>query len=112
MSLRLHFLKTYKVEYSSDSFGNYKSYEFEHLMYQLIDTLNGDKNGVWFSEESNEFEILKPLLEKLIIKLTSLSSTEYEKFNLEESKESLILFLQKALNESESSEEYVRFTWF
>ena len=53
MSLRLHFLKTYKVEYSSDSFGNYKSYEFEQLIYQLIDTLNCDRNGVWFSEESN-----------------------------------------------------------
>ena len=112
MSLRLHFLKTYKVEYSSDSFGNYKSYEFEQLIYQLIDTLNCDRNGVWFSEESNEFEIFKPLLEKLIIRLTSLSSTEYEKFNLEESKENLISFLQKALNESEPSDEYIRFIWF
>ena len=111
MSLRLSFAKTYKVEMSSNTFGNYDSERIESL---LMDFEGGDPNSdieIYFDENSNNFEVRKVYLTNVIKGIKNMSDEDYQEYRISEPKENLITFFEDALENSEPSIDYVKFMW-
>ena len=112
MSLRLSFAKTYKVEMSSNTFGNYDNECIESLLMDLLEENNSYSNEVlYFNEDSNDFEIGKKRLVGLIKGIKNMSDEDYQKYGISETKENLIMFFEDALENSEPSIDYVKFMW-
>ena len=112
MSLRLRFAKTYKVEMSSNTFGNYDSECVEELINDLSKYDNSYSDEVlYFNEDSNDFEIGKKRLVDVIKGIKNLSDEEYQEYGISETKENLIAFFEDALENSEPSIDYVKFEW-
>ena len=111
MSLTLRFAKEYKVEMSSNTFGNYDSECIERL---LMDCEEGDPNSdreIYFDENSNNFEVRKVYLTNVIKWIKNMSDGEYQEYGISEPKEDLITFFEDALENSEPSIDYVKFMW-
>ncbi len=112
MSLTLSFAKTYKVEMSSNTFGNYDTSEIEELLIDLSGENDSDLNEVlYFNEDSNDFEIGKKRLVGLIKGIKNMPDEEYQEYEISESKENLVAFFEDALENSEPSIDYVKFMW-
>ena len=112
MSLRLSFAKTYKVEMSSNTFGNYDASEIEELLIDLSEENDSDLDEVlYFNEDSNDFEIGKKRLVCVIKGIKDMSDEEYQEYEISEPKENLITFFENALENSEPSIDYVKFVW-
>ena len=112
MSLRLSFAKTYKVEMSSNTFGNYDNERIDSLLMDLLEENNSYSNEVlYFNEDSNDFEIGKKRLVGLIKGIKNMSDEDYQKYGISETKENLIMFFEDALENSEPSIDYVKFMW-
>ena len=111
MSLRLSFAKTYKVEMSSNTFGNYDGDCIERL---LMDCEEGDPNSdreIYFDENSNNFEVRKKYLVRVIKWVENMSDDKYNEYGISETKENLVAFFNDALENSEPSIDYVKFVW-
>ena len=112
MSLTLSFAKTYKVEMSSNTFGNYDSEGVEELISDLSKYDNSYSDEVlYFNEDSNDFEIGKKRLVGLIKGIKNMPDEEYQEYEISESKENLVAFFEDALENSEPSIDYVKFVW-
>ena len=112
MSLRLSFAKTYKVEMSSNTFGNYDSEGVEELINDLSKYDNSYSDEVlYFNEDSNDFEIGKNRLVGVIKGIKNMSDDEYQEYGISETKENLVAFFEDALENSEPSIDYVKFEW-
>ena len=111
MSLTLRFAKEYKVEMSSNTFGNYDNECIERL---LMDCEEGDPNSdreIYFDENSNNFEVRKKYLVRVIKWVENMSDDEYNEYGISETKENLVAFFNDALENSEPSIDYVKFEW-
>jgi hypothetical protein len=112
MSLTLRFAKEYKVEMSSNTFGNYDVIEIENLLIDLSEENDSDLNEVlYFNEDSNDFEIGKKRLVCVIKGIKNMSDEEYQEYEISEPKENLITFFEDALANAEPSIDYVKFEW-
>ena len=112
MSLRLSFAKTYKVEMSTNTFGNYDSERIESLLMDLLEENDSYSDEVlYFNEDSNDFEIGKKRLVGLIKGIKNMPDEEYQEYEISESKENLVAFFEDALENSEPSIDYVKFMW-
>ena len=112
MSLTLRFAKTYKVEMSSNTFGNYDGSEIENLLIDLSEENDSVSDEVlYFKEDSDDFEIGKKRLVSVIKGIKNMSDEEYQEYGISESKENLITFFEDALENSEPSIDYVKFVW-
>jgi len=112
MSLRLSFAKTYKVEMSTNTFGNYDSEGIESLLMNLSEENDSYSNEVlYFNEYSTDFEIGKKRLVSLIKGIKNMSDDEYQEYGFTESKKNLITFFEDALENAEPSIDYVKFVW-
>ena len=112
MSLRLSFAKEYKVEMSSNTFGNYDASEIEELLMDLSEENDSVLDEVlYFNEGSDDFEIGKKRLVSVIKGIKNMSDEEYQEYGISESKENLITFFEDALENAEPSIDYVKFVW-
>ena len=112
MSLRLSFAKTYKVEMSSNTFGNYDASGIEDLLMDLSEENDSVSDEVlYFNEGSNDFEIGKKRLVSVIKGIKNMSDEEYQEYEISESKENLITFFEDALANAEPSINFVKFEW-
>ena len=110
MSLRLSFAKTYKVEMSSKTFGNYDTSEIEELLIDLSGENDSYSDEVlYFNEDSNDFEIGKNRLVGVIKGIKNMSDDEYQEYGISETKENLVAFFEDALENSEPSIDYGKF---
>lgn len=110
MSLTLRFAKTYKVEMSQNSFGNYDSFAVLDLFTDM-DNMNDIKGVFYCNEATEDFEIDKKRLSAVIERLEELPDSEYQEYNISESKENLIAFFKESLENAEPSIDYVKFVW-
>ena len=112
MSLRLSFAKTYKVEMSSNTFGNYDASEIENLLIDLSEENDSVSDEVlYFNEGSNDFEIGKKRLVSVIKGIKNMSDEEYQEYGISETKENLVEFFEDALTNAEPSINFVKFEW-
>ena len=112
MSLRLSFAKTYKVEMSSNTFGNYDSEGVEELLMDLSEENDSVSDEVlYFNEGSNDFEIGKKRLVSVIKGIKNMSDEEYQEYGISETKENLVEFFEDALTNAEPSINFVKFEW-
>ena len=112
MSLRLSFAKTYKVEMSSNTFGNYDGSEIENLLIDLSEENDSVSDEVlYFNEGSNDFEIGKKRLVSVIKGIKNMSDEEYQEYGISETKENLVEFFEDALTNAEPSINFVKFEW-
>ena len=110
MSLRLRFAKTYKVEMSQNSFGNYDSFAVLDLFTDM-DNMNDIKGVFYCNEATEDFEIDKNRLVGVIKGIKNMSDEEYQEYEISEPKENLITFFEDALENAEPSIDYVKFEW-
>lgn len=112
MSLTLRFAKEYKVEMSSNTFGNYDASGIEDLLMDLSEENDSVSDEVlYFNEGSNDFEIGKKRLVCIIKGIKNMSDEEYQEYGISETKENLVEFFEDALENSEPSINYVKFVW-
>jgi len=112
MSFRLRFAKEYKVEMSSNSFGNYDASDIEDLLIDLSEENDSDLDELlYLNENSNDFEIGKKRLFSIINGIKNMSDEEYQEYGISEPKENLITFFEDALENAEPSIDYVKFEW-
>ena len=112
MSLTLRFAKTYKVEMSSNTFGNYDASEIENLLIDLSEENDSVSDEVlYFNEGSNDFEIGKKRLVSVIKGIKNMSDEEYQEYGISETKENLVEFFEDALTNAEPSINFVKFEW-
>ena len=87
MSFRLRFAKEYKVEMSSNSFGNYDASDIEDLLIDLSEENDSVSDEVlYFNEGSNDFEIGKKRLFSIINGIKNMSDEEYQEYEISEPK--------------------------
>lgn len=111
MSLTLRFATTYKVEMSSNTFGNYDSNEIESLLMDCEDNDPSADREFYFDEGSNNFEVRKKYLVRVIKWVGNMSDDKYNEYGISETKENLVAFFNDALENSEPSIDYVKFEW-
>ena len=112
MSFTLRFAKEYKVEMSSNTFGNYDASEIEELLIDLSEENDSDLDEVlYFNEDSNDFEIGKKRLVSVIKGIKNMSDEEYQEYGISETKENLVEFFEDALANAEPSINFVKFEW-
>ena len=112
MSFTLRFAKEYKVEMSSNTFGNYDASGIEDLLMDLSEENDSVSDEVlYFNEGSNDFEIGKKRLVSVIKGIKNMSDEEYQEYGISETKENLVEFFEDALTNAEPSINFVKFEW-
>lgn len=112
MGYRLHFASTYKVHYDG-GYCNHCQEEFNEFLYHLC-ACNWDWHDGDDVAYAGEFEISKDVLKKAIERLKEYSDDELPT-NLQDAHYSVAVIdaiLRKCLEDSDSDNDYIHFSWF
>lgn len=106
MGYRLHYAKTYKVEWDGGFFSGDDVEKIDRLLRDHCE------ESFWTDEYSDIWEVGKKELKQLIAKLRAGKIALGQEYNIGESGAELADIFQTILDGSEPSEDYIRIEWF
>lgn len=104
MGYRLHFAKTYHVEYGGGSF-NWQSEEFAQM---LSENMEND----FYNDEQDSYEILPSDLQEYIEKVRKLAPEEPSKYFGDYTNKEEADALQEIIDGYDKTNDYIKLEWF